>query len=165
MFPVQYEDYTDYCQEYSFYSNDFVFEVVLHHPRVPPLQSCMSCVLSLSSPELSVAITVDYTPAPDEAPGELAANEFTAGSALSLNCMVQGASGTLNYSWSVEGNPATPPECAVCGPPTSHMSTLQLGVILFSYRAGNYTCSVSESGRPGSGNSDSYTVRVVGMLL
>ena len=120
--------------------------------------------LSLSCTELNVIITVDYTPAPDEAPGELAANEFTAASALSLTCMVQGASGSLSYSWSVEGNPDTPGcRSANCDPPTPTTETLTFS-FLPSYYAGNYTCSVSESGRSGSENSDSYTFRVVGTL-
>ena len=106
-----------------------------------------------------MTITVDYNPAPDEAPGELAANEFTAGSALNLTCMVHGASGNLSYNWSVEGNPVVP-EC--CSTPTSTTHTITIDFFR-SYYAGNYTCSVSESGRFGSENNDSYTIRVVGM--
>ena len=117
----------------------------------------------LSFTELSVTITVDYTPAPDEAPGELAANEFTAASVLSLICMVQGASGSLDYSWSVEGNPDTPGcSSANCDPPTSTTDILMF-TFLPSYYAGTYTCSVNESDKSGSENSDSYTIRVVGM--
>ena len=115
-----------------------------------------------SHAELNVTITVSYTPAPDEAPGELAANEFTAASALSLTCMVQGASGSLSYSWSVEGNPDTPSRCS-CDPLTLN-TDIQNFWFLPSYYAGIYTCSVSESDRSGSENSDSYTIRVVGTL-
>ena len=111
--------------------------------------------------ELNVTISADYTPAPGEDPGELGPNEFTAGSQLSLKCIVQGASGDLTYTWSVMGNPPTP-GCSVCGSASSTTSTLTVGLTLFSYRAGIYTCTVSESGRPNSDNSDDFTVRVVG---
>ena len=122
------------------------------------------CQLSLSYTVLNVTISVDYTPAPDEAPEELAANEFTAGSTLNLTCSptVQGASGSLSYYWSVEGNPDPPSQCIRfrCYPPTSNIDILTFS-FLSSYYAGTYTCSVSESGRSGS---DSYTIRVVGTL-
>ena len=106
----------------------------------------------ISCTELKVTITVDYTSAPDEAPGELAANEFTAGSILYLICEVEETSGNLSYSWFVDGNSTLI---------ISTSSTLILEP-LFSTNAGNYTCSVSESGRPETQSSDSYTVRVVG---
>ena len=111
--------------------------------------------------ELNVTISANYTPAPGEDPGELGPNEFTAGSVLSLNCIVQGASGDLTYTWSVMGNSPTP-GCSVCGSASSTTSTLTVGSPLYSYPAGNYTCTVSESGRPDSDNSDDFTVRVVG---
>ena len=113
--------------------------------------------------ELNVTISADYNPAPGEVPGELGANEFTAGSELTLNCIVLGNSGDLTYEWSV---PATTTGCTECvidtpSPPTS---TLTLGKpALFSYYAGVYTCTVTESGRPeSSGNNDTFTVTVVG---
>ena len=116
------------------------------------------------STELNVTIRPDYRPAPGEDPGELGPNEFTAGSVLSLNCDVQGNSGSLTYEWSVTGNPDTP-GCTGCPIPSSSTSTLRLAQsALTSYFAGDYTCTVSESGRPDSGNSDTFTVRVVGEM-
>ena len=114
------------------------------------------------STELKVTIRPDYRPAPGEDPGELGPNEFTAGSVLSLNCDVQGNS---TYEWSVTGNPDTP-DCTSCAIiPSSSTSTLRLAQsALTSYFAGDYTCTVSESGRPDSGNSDTFTVRVVGEM-
>ena len=112
--------------------------------------------------ELNVTISADYTPAPGEDPGELGPNEFTAGSAFSLNCIVQGNSGDMTYTWSVMGNPPTP-GCTGCDIDTSSTtSTLIVGSPLYTYHAGIYTCTVSENGRPDSDNSDDFTVRVVG---
>ena len=111
--------------------------------------------------ELHVTISADYTPVPGEDPGKLGPNEFTAGSVLSLECIVQGASGDLTYTWSVMGNPPTP-GCTGCSSASSTTFTLTVGSPLYSYRAGVYTCTVSESGRPDSENSDDFTVRVVG---
>ena len=127
----------------------------------PPYVVICYCVTATSSTELNVTISPDYTPALGEAPGELAANEFTAGSVLSLTCMALGGSGGLTYSWSVEGNPPTP-GCGSCATPTSNTATLTFGPPLYSYYAGTYTCAASESDRPSSGNSDSHTVTVVG---
>ena len=116
------------------------------------------------STELNVTIRPDYRPAPGEDPGELGSNEFTAGSDLSINCDVQGNSGSLTYEWSVTGNPATP-NCTSCFIPSSSTSTLRLAQsALTSYLAGEYTCTVSESDRPDSRNSDTFTVRVVGEM-
>ena len=116
------------------------------------------------SAELKVTIRPDYRPAPGEDPGELGPNEFTAGSVLSLNCDVQGNSGSVTYEWSVTGNPDTP-GCASCDIPSSSTSTLRLAQFaLTSYFAGDYTCTVSESDRPDSGNSDTFTVKVVGEM-
>ena len=111
--------------------------------------------------ELNVTISAGYTPAPGEDPVELRPNEFTAGSALSLECIVQGDSGDITYTWSVMGNPPTP-GCTSCPTASSTTSTLTVGSPLYSYRAGVYTCTVSESGRPDSDNSDDFTVKVVG---
>ena len=117
------------------------------------------------STELNVTITPDYRRAPGENPGELGPNEFTAGSVLSLDCDVQGNNSSVSYAWSVTGNPPTP-GCTRCYIiPFSSTSTLRLGQFaLTSYFAGDYTCTVSESGRPDSGNSDTFTVRVVGEM-
>ena len=107
-----------------------------------------------------------YTSVPREDPGELGPNEFTAGSVLSLTCIGQGASGGLTYSWSVAGNPVPPPNCTDCTiETTSITSTLKVGFLLYSFLAGVYTCSVSESGRLSSGNSEDITVVVVGEEL
>ena len=113
---------------------------------------------------IKVTVSTDYTPAPGEDPDNLGPNEFTAGSILILTCTVQGNSGTLTYEWSVTGNPDTSVcrRCTIIGP-LPHTSTLRLGQpALNSYHAGIYTCTVSESGRPDSGNSDTFNVTVVG---
>ena len=115
--------------------------------------------------ELIVTISAVYTPAPGEDPEKLGPNEFTAGSALTLNCIVKGHSGALTYAWSVAGNPSTP-GCTRCNIDSANTPTLALGhPALNSYFAGVYTCTVSESGRPDSGNSDDYTVTIVGKLM
>ena len=111
-----------------------------------------------------MTISANYITAPGEDPGELGPNEFTAGSNLSLNCIVQGDSGDLTYAWSVMGNPPTP-GCTHCGSVSSTTSILTVGNPLYSYYAGIYTCTVSESGRPDSDNSDDFTVRVVGKRM
>ena len=120
---------------------------------------------NLSSSELNVTIIPDYIPAPGEDPGELCPNEFTAGAVLSLTCMAQGASGDLTYSWSVAGNPDTPSDCTTACvidiTPTIPM-TLEVGPPIQSFRAGTYTCTVSEADRPSSGSSDEFPVVVVG---
>ena len=111
-----------------------------------------------------MTVSADYTAAPGEDPNDLGPNEFTAGSIFSLNCTVQGNSGTLTYEWSVTGNPDTSDcrSCTIIGP-QPHSSTLRLAQpALNSYHAGNYRCTVSESGRPDSRNSDDFTVAVVG---
>ena len=109
-----------------------------------------------------MTISANYTTVSGEDPQELDPNEFTAGSALSLNCIVQGnSSGDLNYTWSVLGNPPTQ-GCSRCVIGSSTTFTLALGIpALTSYYAGIYTCTVSE-GRPDSDNSDDFTVVVVG---
>ena len=110
-----------------------------------------------------MTITADYTPAPGEDPGSLGPNEFTAGSELTVNCSVQGHSGDLYYNWSVTGNPG-PGDCYYCYIDTS--STTSTLIVerpqLFSYDAGIYTCTVSESDRPQSTASQNFTVTVVG---
>ena len=112
-----------------------------------------------------MTITADYNPAPGEDPERLGPNEFTAGSELTLNCLVQGHSGDLKYTWSVAGNPYHP-QCLSCDIDiSSTMSTLIVDVpsrTLLSYHAGIYTCTVSENGKPGQAISDNFTVTVVG---
>ena len=113
-----------------------------------------------------MTISANYTPVSGEDPGELGPNVFRAGTTLSLNCIVQGNSGDLMYTWSVMENPDTPPECTGCGIDTSSTtSLLTVGRPLYSYFAGVYTCTVTESGRPDSNNSDDFTVRVVGKRM
>ena len=115
---------------------------------------------------MNVTISVNYTATPGKDPGELDPNEFTAGSILSLNCIVEGNSGDVIYTWSVMGNPTPPTGCGYCGIGTlPDTSTLTVGRPLYSYLAGTYTCTVSETGRPDSSNSDDYTVTVVGKMM
>ena len=113
--------------------------------------------------ELNVTVTADYTAVPEEDPGELGPNEFTAGSALFLHCTVQGNSGDLVYNWSITGNPDTP-DCSNCHTVVSTATTtLQVGhPALSSYNAGIYTCTVSESGRHESRSSGMLAVKVIG---
>ena len=120
--------------------------------------------------ELNVTISAGYTPAPGEVPGQLGPNRFTAGSNLTLNCTVHGNSGDLTYVWSVRDNPSTT-GCGACviidtssPPPTS---TLTLGQpALYSYYAGIYTCTVTESDGPeGSRNNENFTVAVIGKMI
>ena len=101
---------------------------------------------------MNVTVSANYTAAPGEDPDiDLSPNEFTAGSILSLKCAVQGnISGNLTYTWS---------SCSL----SPDVATLRLAQpALNSYHAGIYTCTVSESGRPDSGNSDDFNVTVVG---
>ena len=115
-----------------------------------------------------MTIIEEYNPAPGEVLGELSPNVFTAGSELTLNCMVHGnSSGDLTYEWSVRDNPGTT-GCSNCVIDTSSTtSTLTVGdPALYSYYAGIYTCTVTEDGRPeSSGNNDDFTVRVVGKMM
>ena len=117
---------------------------------------------SLSSSEQKVTIIPNYIPVPGEDPGELGPNEFTAGAVLSLTCMAQGASGDLTYSWYVVGNPDTPSDCGCNIDTAPTIPTLEVGPLLQSFRAGTYTCTVSETDRPSSSSSDDFTVVVVG---
>ena len=113
-----------------------------------------------------MTVSAVYTPAPGEVPGELDLNQFTAGSLLNLTCSVEGHSEGLSYSWSVSGNPSTP-GCYSCYTDTlSTTSALIVGKpLLYSYYAGNYTCTVTETGRPNSMNSDNFTVTVDGEFI
>ena len=116
--------------------------------------------------ELNVTISVNYTAVPGEDPGKLGPNEFTAGSILSLNCIVEGTKGSVTYSWSLRGNPTPPTECHRCNIDTSSTtSSLPLWSPLYSHFAGTYTCTVSETGRPDSSNSNDYTVTIVGEMM
>ena len=109
-----------------------------------------------------MTIIPDYISAPGENPGELSPNEFTAGGVLSLTCMAQGASGGLTYSWSVAGNPDPPPDCGCSIDTTPTTPTLEVGPLLQSFRAGIYTCTVSETGKPSSESSEDFSVVLVG---
>ena len=113
-----------------------------------------------------MTINADYTAAPAADFTELGPNEFTAGSLLSLNCIVHGNSEHLTYTWSVMATSYTT-ECTGCNiNVSSATSILNLGsAALTSYHAGIYTCNVSESGRPDTYNSDDYTVTVVGKRM
>ena len=110
-------------------------------------------------------IIEEYNPAPGEVLGELGP---TAGSELTLNCMVHGNSGDLTYEWSVSDNPDTT-GCTNCVIDTSSPTTSTLTVgdpALYSYYAGIYTCTVTEDDGPeDSGNNDDFTVTVVGKMM
>ena len=128
---------------------------------------CMCIMFCHYSTELNVTISVDYIAAPGEDPGELGPNEFTAGSILTLKCIVEGNSSAVTYTWSLTGNPTPPTECDDCDNfinISSTTSTLQWRA-LRSFVAGTYTCTVSETGRPDSSNSSDYTVTVVGEMM
>ena len=115
------------------------------------------------STELNVTIIVDVIPAPGKDHGSLGPNAFTAGSELTLNCLVQGYSQQLYYAWSVTDIQDTG-DCSYCDINTlSTASTLTVGVpeVRF-YSAGIYTCTVRESTRPYSWDNDHFTVRVIG---
>ena len=133
-------------------------------------QCVATCIVySHYSTELSVTISVDYIAAPGEDPRKLGPNEFTAGSILTLNCIVEGNSSAVTYSWSLRGNPTPPTECSDCDrfiDTLSNRSTsiLQWGA-LRSFHAGTYTCTVSETGRPDSSKSGDYIVTVVGEMM
>ena len=113
-----------------------------------------------------MTVSALYEPAPGEVPRELGPNEFTAGSNLTLNCSVEGHSGALSYMWSLTGNPSIPSGCTSCNIDiSSTTSTLVLGRLeLYSYYAGDYSCTVSEIGRPASSNRDNFSVTVIGEL-
>ena len=126
----------------------------------------MYSLIFYCSTELNVTISVDYTAAPGEDPGELGRNEFTPGSVLSLNCIVEGTSGDVTYSWSVMGNLTPPTECHRCNIDTSSTtSTLTVGRPLYSFHGGTYTCTVNETCRTDSSNSGDYIVTVVGEMM
>ena len=114
-----------------------------------------------------MTIIEEYRPAPREVPGELGSNVFTAGSELTLDCIVHGnSSGNLTYEWSVRDNPDTTASgCTNCVIDTSSpTSTLTVGnPVLY---AGIYTCTVTEDdGAESSGNNGDFTVRVVGKMM
>ena len=118
------------------------------------------CVLCT---ELNVIVSAVYRPATGEVPGELGPNEFTAGSNLTLNCLVQGTTGVLSYRWSVSGNPSTPPDCGCDIDLSSTISTLTVGKpTLYSYYAGVYRCYASEAGSLDSENGGNFNVTIIG---
>ena len=126
---------------------------------------CICIVYSHYSTELSVTISVDYIAAPGEDP--LGPNEFTASRVLSLNCIVEGASGDVTYSWSAIASSTPPAQCGDCDIARFNSfttPTLPVGRPLYSHHAGTFTCTVSETGRPGS-SSDDYIVTVVGEMM
>lgn len=104
-------------------------------------------------------ISADYTAAPGDDATKLGPNEFTAGSILFFNCIVEPCTSDLTYSWSVTVNPETP-DCKHGGCEIDTSSTtpiLRQGYFpLSSYHAGVYTCVVRKKG------SASFSVRVVG---
>ena len=123
--------------------------------------SLPNCWSAVSSPELNVTVTADYTSYHGENPGELDVNEFRAGVGhLTLLCQVEGGIETLSYQWTVERLPT--PGCTSCSTPSSTTDTLFVDSVLLSYFAGTYTCTVGEAGRPSSSSSDSFTFSVVG---
>ena len=123
--------------------------------------SLPNCWSAVSSPELNVMVTADYTSYPGETPGKLDVNEFRAGVGyLTLLCQVEGSSGTLSYQWTVQRQPT--PGCGGCSSPSSYTDTLFVDPVLLSYYAGTYTCTVGETGWPSSSNSYSITFSVVG---
>ena len=112
-----------------------------------------------------MSVSAIYTPAPGENSEIFTPNEFTAGSEISLNCAVEGNSGVLSYQWLVKDNISTEEcddnKCVI--DLSSTTSTLTLGnPPLLSYYAGNYTCNVSETGKPTAHNSDEFSVKIVG---
>ena len=127
------------------------------------LVSLLLCAAEVHS--LNVRVAAVYSPAPGEIPGKLGPNQFTAGSVLALQCLVEGHSGIVSYRWSLSGSPSTP-GCSRCDIDTSSTTAkLHLGIFsLYSYYAGVYTCTVNENGSPGSSSSSSFPVSVVGEL-
>lgn len=113
------------------------------------------------SSELNVTVIPDYARVPGEALEDVDNNEFTAGTVLTLTCKVLGASGTLTYSWSVQGNPPPPSTCTHCEIILNEMVNVTINPLL-SFHAGTYTCTASVSGMPGGEKNASYTVKVVG---
>ena len=112
-----------------------------------------------------MSVSAVYSSAPGENPLSLRPNEFTAASELKLKCTVEGNSGDLSYQWLVKDNISTGEcdgnKCAI--DLSSTTSTLTLGnPSLLSYYAGNYTCNVSETGKPTAHNSDEFSVTIVG---
>lgn len=115
--------------------------------------------------ELKVTVIVDYTPAQSETPEKLGPNEFTAGSHLTLICVVRGHSNSdnLRYHWSVAGSPSTP-GCTACSnviPSATHRVVYHWK--LYSWLSGNYSCSAREINKPEVySNSFIFIVKVVG---
>ena len=112
-----------------------------------------------------MTVSAVYRPAPGEAPGEFGPNKFTAGSNLTLNCLVLGTTGVVTYRWSVSGNPSTP-DCTnngcVIDLSSTTTSTLTIGKPpLYSYYAGVYRCAASEADF-GSENGGNFNVTIIG---
>ena len=61
--------------------------------------TCSDATIPFPVPELLVTISIDYMPPPDFNP-KPGLNEFRAGyGPLTLTCRVEGANGTVNYTW------------------------------------------------------------------
>ena len=111
-----------------------------------------------------MSVSAIYTPASGENLEDLSPNEFTAGSELVLQCGVEGNRNSLYFTWHLkESKSCDMDRCAT--DLSSTTSTLTLDPPLLSYYAGNYTCNVSETGRPDAHNSDEFSVNVVGECL
>ena len=104
---------------------------------------------SFPTPELVVSISIDYTPPPGAVLGP---NEYRAASPLTITCEVQGATGTVTYSWVSTLSP-------VSGEPDS----LRQRLLLRSSFSGVHTCTATDSG--GSSGIASIPVNVVGKLF
>ena len=147
----------------ALYAYKIAIACSVRYELLTPLYCVLLLLYCVYCTELSVTVTADYSPAGRE--GELGPNQFTAGSLLSINCSVQGATGPVSYSWSVRDNSSTPgctgSNCNIDLSSTG--PTLTVGIPhLLSYYAGVYTCTVSETGRSDSTNSEDFTVTVVG---
>ena len=102
------------------------------------------CKCSFSYSELlDVSIHIDYTPLPGAVLGP---NEYRAASNLFLTCQVEGATGTVNYTWDT-----TMPQGS-----GAHRFTY----VLSSANTGTHTCTAMDEN--GSMGSDSVEVNVVG---
>ena len=89
----------------------------------------------------------------------MSGDKFKTGGDLTLHCDVLGNSGSVSYKWSVMNNtvPSSCTHAKQCSIDTkSTTSTLMVGI--YSYNAGIYTCTVSETGKPLSTNNDTFSV-------
>ncbi len=91
---------------------------------------------------LKVSIGVTY-PSPDQYPHYSPPN-FRAASPVTLRCMVEGASGSVEYRWSST--------CSSCFASNSYSASIS-EQFLRSKDSGEHTCTIRDS----AGNSGSYT--------